>query len=674
MAIGLQRSGVEYHMVIVLQSSMEYYLVIGLQSSMEYHVVIGLQSSMEYHVVIGLQSSMEYHGDQTMFPESGPFIGEQTTGREEGPRAEEAESHAPSQLDLLGVIAAGMKQLQEAQVRALDKKSSGGDQETVKPGTATLPELRAPEPETSPVEVQDWLQLLQAPMADLSDNSYEWWAQVQALALQGYEQWSSATPLERLAMKQPYSKELEEGRFARLNSRAASMLLAALDSTVRADLVMRKSTQSATGILYRVLTLYQPGGENEKRLVLDQLQSPSACADPAKAAKSLRDWERWLRRAKDIGVTTPDATVLARALSNIMKGVLENHPDAAFRTSQGFDLYGIFNGYVEDCQGYSESVGNGIPETVSMVCEVGQDAADFSYPAARRPPEEDHPEALKKIMDDASKMQLDELKLKAMKVDGDDGPKHVEEKGVLLDSGSTHVLRPAHSEMEEQNTKAVCVTLAGDEQRVLKQAPSGSILLAAEEKDRVQTIVPFGAMMDHLNCTLKWNKNGLVLVHPTHGRIKTRVRAGCPEMTDAGQAAEIIAELEMRRVEERKEKTKSLQDKLSALRTMEVKKEDWRTNLAAYAQEGCVVDGLQVLFKCPVFQDLPEAVTATMVPNVEVTDKSGWEYLKELPLSRRLRKRSTTVVVQRQKEFDFWWRRHQGRPGGCAMVTCATPS
>ncbi|CAE7308079.1 RE1, partial [Symbiodinium sp. KB8] len=235
--------------------------------------------------------------------------------------------------------------------------------------------------------------------------------------------------------------------------------------------------------------------------------------------------------------------------------------------------------------------------------------------------------------------QLDELKLKAMKVDGGESFKSVEEKGVLLDSGSTHVLRPAHNEFEEENTKAVCVTLAGDEQKVLKQAPSGSILLAAEEKDKVQTIVPFGAMIDRLNCKLKWNKNGLVLVHPTHGRIKTRVRAGCPEMTDAGQAAEIIAELEMRRVEELKEKTKGLQDKLSALRTMEVKKEDWRTNLAAYAQEGCVVDGLQVLFKCPVFQDLPEVATATMVPNVEVNDKSGWEYLKELPLSRRLRKR-----------------------------------
>ena len=51
------------------------------------------------------------------------------------------------------------------------------------------------------------------------------------------------------------------------------------------------------------------------------------------------------------------------------------------------------------------------------------------------------------------------------------------------------------------------------------------------------------------------------------------------------------------------------------------------------------MDGLQVLFKCPVFKDLPEAVTATMVPNVKVNDQKGWEYLKQLPLCRRLRKR-----------------------------------
>ena len=182
-------------------------------------------------------------------------------------------------------------------MRAYDKKANSVDPETVKPGVSALPELKPPEPETSSVEVQDWLQLLQAPMADLSDSSHEWWHQVQAIAQKGYEQWASATPLERLSMKAPRDRELEEGKYARLNSRAASMLLAALDSSVKADLVLRRSTHSTSQILYRVLTLYQPGGENEKRLILDQLQRPTNQVEPASAAKALRDWG-WFRRAR----------------------------------------------------------------------------------------------------------------------------------------------------------------------------------------------------------------------------------------------------------------------------------------------------------------------------------------------------------------------------------------
>ena len=42
--------------------------------------------------------------------------------------------------------------------------------------------------------------------------------------------------------------------------------------------------------------------------------------------------------------------------------------------------------------------------------------------------------------------QLDELKLKAMKVDGE--LKTEDDQGVLLDSGSTHVLRPARDDRE----------------------------------------------------------------------------------------------------------------------------------------------------------------------------------------------------------------------------------
>ena len=145
------------------------------------------------------------------------------------------------------------------------------------------------------------------------------------------------------------------------------------------------------------------------------------------------------------------------------------------------------------------------PEQTSSSASSSQPAVEPSpgtSPSRVRPPEEDHPEALRKIMDDASKMlktlmassgsapstttatsppsyestqrQLDELKLKAMKVDGVASMPEQEEPGVLLDSDSTHVLRPAHDEAEVDNATAVHVTLAGDEKRVLRQAPSGS--------------------------------------------------------------------------------------------------------------------------------------------------------------------------------------------------------
>ncbi|CAE7800726.1 GIP [Symbiodinium sp. CCMP2592] len=357
-----------------------------------------------------------------------------------------------------------------------------------------------------------------------------------------------------------------------------------------------------------------------------------------------------------------------------MTRVLDGNSEAAFRTSLVRTTAALEKGpKVKGMQALGETFGRTITTTGrSAAIYVNGNCGspfgkDYECPIGRRQPKEgEGPEALKRVIEDASNMlksmmassglptpstsssaptyesiqrQLDELKLKTMKVDGTKEAKAADDSGVLLDSGATHVLRAAHDQVEEDNTKAVSVTLAGDEQRILKQAPSGSILLSAEDKDRVQPIVPFGAMIDVLGCTLKWSKGGFTLIHPRHGRIRTRLRAGCPEMTDAAQAAEIIAELEMKKVEELRQRAEGLQQRLNAVRMMEVKQEDWRQNLAAYAQEGCVVDGLQVLFKSPIFKDLPEAVTGTMIPNVEVTDEKGWEYLKSLPLCRRLRKR-----------------------------------
>ncbi|CAE7213342.1 TY5A [Symbiodinium sp. CCMP2456] len=338
----------EYHRVItcsmkyrmVIACSMEYRMVIAC--SMEYHRVIAC--SMEYHRVIAcsmeyrmvIVCSMEYDRVIARSMEYCRVISmeyHRVIARSmEYRRVISTEYRRAIVISTESSMGISPSHQSESQAKALDKRGAASDPETVKPGVTVLPLLPLPSPETSPVEVQDWLQLLAAPLSDLSDSSGEWWMKIQELSQKAYVTWSKATPLERLTLKAPRDRSLEEGRLARLRARAASMILAAVDSTVKADLVGRKSAQSTSQILYRILTLYQPGGENEKRFVIDQLTNPGSQDQASKAAESLRMWESWYRRAVDVGVATPDATILSRALMKTMEKVLQN-PEAAFRTS-----------------------------------------------------------------------------------------------------------------------------------------------------------------------------------------------------------------------------------------------------------------------------------------------------------------------------------------------------
>ena len=564
--------------------------------------------------------------------------------------------------------------------------------------------------------------------------------------------------------------------------------------------------------------------------MLDQLQTPTKHVEPDKAAKGLRDWERWHRRASDVGVSPPDPTVLLRALSSIMAGVLESYPEAAFRTSlirnnlkldtnpteqavlsfhrhllaeaealatgskartsgsstttsdsgristdkgpkvRGLQTQAGLEGAPSaktkappppppassstttpkvckwfakseagcrrgvDCQFVHEwgqvpkagrclvcssqahmkkdcpvkekgastrqprpkaeagqsSTAPGSTNKAMRATEEQQNPTSPQQPAAEPSPstsptartstvpEGEKPDDLRQIIQDASKMlktmmastagaqpsssstssstiptyesiqkQLDELKFRAMKVEKQNTADE-EEKGVLLDSGSTHVLRPAHHEEERKECQEVYVTLAGDEKRCLHQTSAGSILVEEKAQALAQTILPFGKVIECLGCTLKWTRGGIHLHHPRHGKIKIRIKSGCPEITDAAQAAALITELEMKQVEELKRKTEQLNHKLNAVKMMEVRDADWRVLLARYTEEGKMVDGLQSLYQSPVFHNLPDAMRMAMVPEMDLSGRAGWELLKRLPLPRRMRKRlfkSTTWIL-----------------------------
>ena len=239
--------------------------------------------------------------------------------------------------DPMTLLAGGMAQLQAVMLKQMTaaEKDKDGEQspETVKPGTTTLPPLPAVRVETASVDIMDWLEMLTSPMSDLSDGSGLWWERVKSTATRSYVEWAQASPMERLRISPPRNESLETGKWSRVNSRASSMLMLALAEGVRSEMVARRLTGSTTSILYRLMTLYQPAGEEEKMRILRNLQEPPQEGDPQRVLEALRSWERWLRRCRELGVTAPDPALLARGLTAMVRKLMEQYPEASFRTS-----------------------------------------------------------------------------------------------------------------------------------------------------------------------------------------------------------------------------------------------------------------------------------------------------------------------------------------------------
>ena len=83
---------------------------------------------------------------------------------------------------MLEKVAEGLHQLQQAQLEKLDKRNADETPEQCKPGTTTLPSLPAPSGNESAVALQDWLEVIDGPLRDISNSSSWWWDAVKKRA------------------------------------------------------------------------------------------------------------------------------------------------------------------------------------------------------------------------------------------------------------------------------------------------------------------------------------------------------------------------------------------------------------------------------------------------------------------------------------------------------------
>ena len=85
-----------------------------------------------------------------------------------------ASSPVPRAEAPLELLVAGMRQPQEATIRATNGFLKGDVGETIKPGVTSLPSLLEPNAD-GPVDFQDWMYSISPALEDISDNSAVWW-------------------------------------------------------------------------------------------------------------------------------------------------------------------------------------------------------------------------------------------------------------------------------------------------------------------------------------------------------------------------------------------------------------------------------------------------------------------------------------------------------------------
>ena len=289
-------------------------------------VLQGFQECLGPQALQGSQECLRVKAQPGPKVPSGPGGGQQHASSS-GPAG--PSTSAPDQtIQVLMKMMEGMTNLQK---QIMDNKDKEKDVETVR-SQIELPTLPSWSSTTGPVDLSDWLVLIEPIMADLTATSGEWWSRLIGECQTWYSKHLQLQPLERVAHEPSPSSDLTVTKWVRLERRASTLLLMAIPPDQREELISAKRL-TAMKIVCHLMVLYQPGGLAEKELILRQLESPPETTSLSDALQGLRKWSRWRHRATDLGVQEPDPFLLLKGLNRLTRKPLEQHRDLSFRIS-----------------------------------------------------------------------------------------------------------------------------------------------------------------------------------------------------------------------------------------------------------------------------------------------------------------------------------------------------
>eukprot|EP00913_Durusdinium_trenchii_P002203 g2035.t1 len=157
--------------------------------------------------------------------------------------------------------------------------------------------------------------------------------------MEAYQEWLKAEPVQKLYVR-PRALSERPGGWARLEQRGQLMLLNAVPSGVRSEILASRTT-SSTEVIFALFRRYQPGGLAERSRLLRSLVDPKTPGTVQELLETLRGWRRSLRRAQELDITTPDATLLLGAVDRMSAPVVKASGQAAFRVSSTRATLGV---------------------------------------------------------------------------------------------------------------------------------------------------------------------------------------------------------------------------------------------------------------------------------------------------------------------------------------------
>ena len=241
------------------------------------------------------------------------------------------------------------------------------------------------------------------------------------------------------------------------------------------------------------------------------------------------------------------------------------------------------------------------------------------------------------------------------------GLDRAEDNWVLIDSGATHALRPAHDLQEWTNAERTVVQLATGETEAFR-LKKGTKVLLGHPTQTTSRIVPMGGLTA-LDFTLQWSGDQCQLRDDEGREFEVRVVQGCP-MVSLADGRRILEWLEWYQVHQ--------QRKLAMVRTLLA--DDTQVDRQRLDLELALTYKLRQLFP-----HLPDEVMMRVAPHLEMVKTENFE--SNLPWNRHKRRRlrqAKHVIIHlfSGPDHNYWDQRcaNANTEVLCIDTACSTPA